>query len=28
VVVTARVEPRLLGRLRQGGIDVEVGEGS
>jgi 50S ribosomal subunit-associated GTPase HflX len=28
VVVTARVEARMLGRLRRGGVDVSLGEGS
>ncbi len=28
VVVTARVEARMLGKLRRGGVDVSLGEGS
>ena len=28
VVVTARVEARMLGRLRRGGVDVSLGEGA
>jgi hypothetical protein len=28
VVVTARVEARMLGRLRRGGVDVSLGEES